>query len=69
MKRFKFELRVSPRDAHLKPIVMQQIDIYRAQHGIKTQFEALAEMIVSTSLPSMKAENTRKSGSKSKPAA
>ena len=44
-KRHEFHLHISAQDAPQRAEVLRLIDIYRATHGLRTQFAALAEMV------------------------
>lgn len=44
-KRQEFHLHISGQDAPQRAEVLRLIDIYRATHGLKTQFAALAAMV------------------------
>ena len=44
-KRYELHLHISEQDEPQRAEVLRLIDIYRATHGLKTQFAALAEMV------------------------
>jgi hypothetical protein len=44
-KRDELHIHVSEQDASQRAAVLRLIDIYRATHGLKTQFAALAAMV------------------------
>jgi hypothetical protein len=44
-KRHELHLHISDQDAPQRADVLRLIDIYRATHGLRTQFAALAEMV------------------------